>query len=296
MPPQANTSQALLALVSQQSIVHESLTKLGQVRETLVLGPCHAAAHAYLLTALCRLHPKKSIWILHDLPRQRERITAEMECWGQSALTLPEPAADLVDGSIADPEAEAERLQVFESLSQSQRVVIHTHASALQAAAPSPHSLVQSRLVLQKNKQLDPQKFTSSLAEIGYERSAIVHARGQFAVRGGIIDVMPWHAAMPLRIEFFDQEIESIREYDPDSQLSTGKRDRVTLSLREPDKSACARDYIAAEHLVIHVGDEIDVTLFTHLQLCEHSLAWGARWQKCCRRNRCNLASALLQQ
>ncbi len=272
MPPQANTSLALLALLSQHSTVHESLTTLGQVRETLVLGPCHAAAHAYLLTALCRLHPKKSIWILHDLPRQRERIAAEMECWGQTSLTLPEPAADLVDGSIADPEAEAERLQVFESLSQGQRLVVHTHASALQAAAPSPQSLDQSRLILQKNKQLDPQKFTASLADIGYERSAIVHARGQFAVRGGIIDVFPWHAAMPLRIEFFDQEIESIREYDPDSQLSTGKRDRVTLSLREPDKSACARDYIAAEHLVIHVGYEIDVTLFTQMQLCEHSL------------------------
>jgi transcription-repair coupling factor (superfamily II helicase) len=262
----------LLAQLSQHQNLLTSLATLGTARETLVLGPCHAASHAYLLTALCRLHPKKTLWVIHESPRLRERIAAEMECWGQSSLTLPEPAADLVDGTIADPEAEAERMQVFEILSQGQRAVIHTHSSALSAAAPEPLSLQKARLVLEKNARLDPQQFTDSLTTCGYERSSLVHTRGQFAIRGGIIDLFPWHAAMPLRLEFFDQELESIREYDPDSQLSTTKRDRVTLSLHEPDKSACARDYIRPEHWVIHIGDISDPTLPAHLQLCEHWL------------------------
>ncbi len=262
----------LLAQLSQHPDLLESLATLGKARETLVLGPCHAASHAYLLTALCRLHHKKTIWVIHESPRLRERIAAEMECWGQTTLTLPEPAADLVDGTIADPEAEAERMQVFEQLSQHRRAVIHTHSSALQSAAPDPLSLQQARLVLEKNARLDPQTFADSLTASGYERSTIVHTRGQFAIRGGIIDLFPWHAAMPLRLEFFDQELESIREYDPDSQLSTHKRDRVTLSLHEPDKSACASDYIHPDHWVIHVGDVSDSPFFPHLQLCEHWL------------------------
>ena len=262
----------LLTHLSQHPNLIDSLATLGKARKTLVLGPCHAASHAYLLTALCRWHPQKTIWVIHESPRLRERIAAEMECWGQKTLTLPEPAADLVDGTIADPEAEAERMQVFEQLSQHQRAVIHTHTSALQAAAPDRLTLQQARMVLQKKAKLDPQAFADSLSTSGYERSTIVHTRGQYAIRGGIIDLFPWHAAMPLRLEFFDQEIESIREYDPDSQLSTQKRDRVTLSLHEPDKSARASDYIHPDHWVIHIGDVIDPTFFPHLQLCEQWL------------------------
>lgn len=147
---QANTAQMLLTQLSEHPDLIAPLAALGTAPETLVLGPCHAASHAYLLTTLCRFYPQKTFWVIHESPRLRERIAAEMECWGQSTLTLPEPAADLVDGTIADPEAEAERMQVFELLSQAQRAVIHTHSSALLAAAPDALSLQNARLVLEK--------------------------------------------------------------------------------------------------------------------------------------------------
>ena len=236
-----------------------------------MLGPCHAASHAYLIAALSRLHPQETLWILHDMPRQRERLASELECWGQSALMLPEPAAELVDGSLADPEAEAERMLVFESLSLGKRCVILTHDSALHAAAPSPQSLENARIVLKNGTHLDPAVFLNTLTDAGYERNSIAHTRGQFAQRGGIIDVFPWHAAHPLRVEFFDQEIDSIREYDPDSQLSTHKRELVTLTLREPDKQAIVADYLSHRNLVIRIGDAETSAFIPQLHIVEHA-------------------------
>jgi transcription-repair coupling factor (superfamily II helicase) len=221
---------------------------------------------------LRKAHPRKTIWILHELPRLREKIASEMETWSVNCTTLPEVSAELTDGAIADPESEAERLAVLDSLAQKQRLVIHTHEAALQGPAPSAESILQARIALKAGLTLDPARFTEMLVDCGYERAAIVHGRGQFATRGGIIDVFPWHAAMPLRIEFFDQEIESIREYDPDSQLSTTKKSSAEILLREPDKSAIAQDYIADDHLVVCLADTIPVGIHTHLHLSQEGI------------------------
>ncbi len=272
MPRSANTTQTLLSLFQQQPQLNDSLSQLGQGRETFVLGPCHAASHAFLIASLCRLHPQPTIWILHEQPKQRERLISELECWEQTAWILPEGASETFDGSLADPETEAERMQVFELLRQGKRLVIVTNEGALESPAPSPQELDEARVLLQHGSVCDPAEFCQTLTQAGYERNSIAHTRGQFALRGGIIDVFPWHAAQPLRIEFFDQEIDSIREYDPDTQLSTQKRERVTLTLREPGKHALACDYMLPEHLVIRIGENSESQLSAHLQIREHLL------------------------
>jgi transcription-repair coupling factor (superfamily II helicase) len=272
VPQSANTSQTLLSLFLQQSPVTDHLSQIGQGQDPFVLGPCHAASHAFLIACLSRIHPQQTLWILHELPKQRERLAAELECWNQHALVLPEITSDTVDGSLSDPETEAERMQVFELLQQAKRQVIITSDVALQSAAPSPQELDQARVVLQHGAKCDPAEFCQTLTQAGYERNSIAHTRGQFAQRGGIVDIFPWHSAQPLRIEFFDQEIDSIREYDPDSQLSTQKRDRVMLTLREPAKHVMASDYVRENHIVIRIGETPDSSVVAHLQIKEHLL------------------------
>ena len=61
------------------------------------------------------------------------------------------------------------------------------------------------------------------LVDAGYERVAQVAIRGQFAIRGGIMDVFSWHASLPMRIEWDDEFVDSIRRFDPDSQMSIGE-------------------------------------------------------------------------
>src|SRR5438105_578373 len=94
----------------------------------------------------------------------------------------------------------------------------------------------------------------SALSGAGYERVAQVTTRGQFAVRGGIVDIFSWQTALPLRIEFFGDEIESLREFDLDTQTSVRTREQGSVLLSAADDtSGRVRDYITPDALVIEL-------------------------------------------
>jgi transcription-repair coupling factor (superfamily II helicase) len=98
------------------------------------------------------------------------------------------------------------------------------------------------------------EQITRSLGEAGYERAVQVTTRGQFAVRGGILDVFSWQAPAPIRIEFFGDEIDSLREFDLDTQTSQRSLHEVDLLLgAADDQSGKVRDYVGAEHLRLSI-------------------------------------------
>ena len=76
-------------------------------------------------------------------------------------------------------------------------------------------------LRIHASDRLDLGETAKQLAALGYERSAEVDGRGQFSVRGGILDVFPVTEETPVRIELWDDEIDSMRRFDPESQRST---------------------------------------------------------------------------
>ena len=107
---------------------------------------------------------------------------------------------------------------------------------------------------MRRSTRLDREALIAQLAEAGYEHVAQVSARGQYAVRGGILDVFSFHHALPVRIELFDDEIESIREFDLDTQISVQHLDACTLLLGEAaaERASCRlRDLIAERDLTI---------------------------------------------
>ncbi len=92
---------------------------------------------------------------------------------------------------------------------------------ALLQGAPSPHSLAAARRPLQRGQNLDPEELASWLVDAGYENVEQVDQQGEFARRGGIMDIFPPGSSMAVRVEFFGDEIDSIRRFDLDSQRST---------------------------------------------------------------------------
>jgi transcription-repair coupling factor (superfamily II helicase) len=97
------------------------------------------------------------------------------------------------------------------------------------------------------------------LAGAGYERVAQVATRGQFAIRGGIVDLFSWQAPLPARLEFFGDEIDSLREFDVDTQTSVHALPSVDILLgATEDQSSVVRDYIARDHLTIELEPVMD--------------------------------------
>jgi transcription-repair coupling factor (superfamily II helicase) len=237
------------------------LAPLAKGDREVVLDQSAEASHAFLaaVVALAAKDRKKTrLWLISDMPRHRERLASELELWGVTGLVLPDGPVETGDGSIADPESAAEWFSVLEILARSESCVVICGSDAFAGKAPSPTALRASRTPLKPGSALDPAELAKSLTDHGYERVPTVTARGQFAVRGGILDLFAWQAPKPLRLEFFDTDLESIREFDLDSQASTAKLLESDLLLAEPSSEATVADYRRKADLVISFGAEIE--------------------------------------
>ncbi|MFT3990288.1 MAG: transcription-repair coupling factor [Luteolibacter sp.] len=236
------------------------LAPLAKGDREIVLDHAAEASHGFLAASviLASKHLKRNrFWLISEFPRHRERLASELELWGVNALVLPEPPVETGDGTIADPESAAEWFAVLEVLAASENCVVICGSDAFSGPAPSPKALCSSRTALKPGTALDPANLAAQLAEHGYERVPTVASRGQFAVRGGIIDLFAWQAAKPLRLEFFDTDLESIREFDLDSQASTRKLAEADLLLTEPTAEATVADYRRKKDLIVSFGSDI---------------------------------------
>jgi transcription-repair coupling factor (superfamily II helicase) len=107
---------------------------------------------------------------------------------------------------------------------------------------------------------LDRAGLLAQLAKAGYEHAPTVAARGQYAVRGGILDVFSFHHTLPVRVELFDDEIESLREFDLDTQTSVRHVDTASFLLGDattdakPTATTTLRELIRAEDLTVDAG------------------------------------------
>jgi transcription-repair coupling factor (superfamily II helicase) len=236
------------------------LAPLAKGKREVVLDHAAEASHAFLAAVVAQVakdHGKNRLWMISDMPRHRERLAAELELWGVTGLVLPDGPVETGDGTIADPESAAEWFSVLEILARSESCVIVCGSDAFAGKAPSPGALRASRTPLIPGTALDPAQLAKSLSDHGYERVPTVASRGQFAVRGGILDLFAWQAAKPLRLEFFDTDLESIREFDLDSQASTHKLLEADLLLAEPSTEGTVADYRRKDDLIISFNAEI---------------------------------------
>lgn len=113
--------------------------------------------------------------------------------------------------------------------SETTGVVLVTYPEALFEKVVRPDVLAQSRIEVKKGEKLDVDFVIQVLVEYGFERADFVYEPGQFSIRGGIIDLFSWGNELPYRIELFDDEVESIRIFDPLTQLSQRSLSSVNI-------------------------------------------------------------------
>ncbi len=127
--------------------------------------------------------------------------------------------------------------------------VILAPFTALFARVPGRDLLARHTICVERNEDVDRDELLERLIRAGYARQPVVEDAGEVAVRGGIIDVFPPHAARALRFEFFGDEIESIREMDPASQRSGAHHERAVIPP--------ARELLGDREWIIERGDDI---------------------------------------
>ena len=145
-----------------------------------------------------------------------------------AALFLPRETP-LVHVLNVSSERSAQRVQALSQLLFAEnRLVVCSMAALMQRLAPKEAFLAQC-LSLKSGGEADPRALVSRLCAAGYERVDLVEGRGQVAARGDILDVYPPQARYPLRIEFWGDTIDQMRDFDPVTQRSVEQRTEALL-------------------------------------------------------------------
>ena len=120
-----------------------------------------------------------------------------------------------------------ERLKIMQEVVSGEDIVVVAPLQvALKKLIPKD-VFVDNHISFKKGDSFSLEELSEKFIDIGYERVPMVYAKGQFSVRGEIIDVFSPFMDVPARIEFFDIEVESIRTFDPDTQRSLEKLDEI---------------------------------------------------------------------
>ncbi len=254
-----STAHELLKIVAQSEPIARQLQAARDGRRPVVFSHVIESARAFLVAILAR-EIRETLWIICSSVRRQELLHESLTNWQPNALFLPEAEFLAVENILPDQEIAAERLALLAEVEQARtpRVIVATRDS-LGQPAPRRGMLRAVSLRLRRGADESLQRIVASLGETGYERVAQVTTRGQFAVRGGILDVYSWQAAAPFRAEFFGDEIESLREFDLDTQTSRRNLNEAELLLgAAEDQSGKVRDYIEPSHLRVVIEPDED--------------------------------------
>jgi len=187
---------------------------------------------AVLLAALARRLPQRVFVVITPTPTDAERWLADLRMLTGSAVALY-PQREALGAEEPHFEIAGERVETLELLLSGQVRVLVTTARAAAERTGVPGTLEAMRLVLAKGEQGAGSgslgDTVGRLEAMGYVRVPTVTEVAQFSVRGGILDVYGFGMAAPARLEWWGDDIESLRTFDLDSQRSGDAIERVTI-------------------------------------------------------------------
>jgi transcription-repair coupling factor (superfamily II helicase) len=196
-----------------------------------LIGASRSLAAAELAQQLAT-GKKRPLLILAEDPRHADQIEAEIRFFTDGRIpvehfveweTLPwdsfSPHQDII----------SQRLRVLAELPKMVDGVIIATVGILHQRLPPLDYVAARSLSLTCGQQLQREEFTTSLIESGYLRVPQVSEHGEFAVRGSLIDIFPMGTDAPIRIDFFDDDIESLRYFSAENQLSGEKVDSIRI-------------------------------------------------------------------
>jgi transcription-repair coupling factor (superfamily II helicase) len=209
----------------------------------VVVSGLTGSARALILVALEKKIGRRIVFVARS-NREVEEFQSDVEFFyaalngsdsGESPiLTIPAVETDPYDGTSPHIELLEQRALALYRASRKDARILLTSLAALAERTISPQSLSSSSIVLRGADDMPPELVVDLLIASGYVRAEPVGSVGEFSLRGGILDIFsPAHDA-PHRIEFFGDTVESIREFDPDTQRSVGSvKESVIVPMRE---------------------------------------------------------------
>ena len=229
---------------------------------------------ALLAASLAEALPTRVWTAIARTPAEAEAFEADLQALiGENAATLY-PQRETLPYEAAEHHVEVSglRVEALEALLAGRVRILVTTARALQELAEIPTELADLRLTLAVGQQVRLQELAERLEAMGFARTSLVEGVGEYALRGGLLDLFGFGAPEPVRIELWGDEIASIRQFDILDQRSTGERQSVDVlpvdlrPLAETDRTLQRRsllDVLPPDTTLLDLRTATDAAEFT---------------------------------
>ncbi len=202
----------------------------------VALAGLNPAAAAVLVAGLVDRSPAGKILLLVPGEKEAEQFRADL-AFASAARQGGTARVHLFPSLEADPYQElsphlmvaCERVQALRALRDPGPAIVVVPTRALISPLAPPAAFDAHRHELEEHRPLRPDELSEFLLEAGYVRVDLISAMGEFSRRGGIIDFHPPGSVAPVRVEFWGEEVESLRTFDPATQRSTGRIESASV-------------------------------------------------------------------
>ncbi|WP_425395323.1 transcription-repair coupling factor [Aeoliella sp.] len=200
------------------------------------LGGVWGSSCALATASLVRQCPATLV-VIAPRPAMIDTLADDLALFTSTPVTCFRPSEASPSRTVVIDEIECERLRTIKQLAEQPadlRIVVSSIQALMQPVA-SRDVLAESTRELKTGQVLDVEELREWLTARGCHGTSAVELPGEFAVRGGIVDLYPPDALAPVRLELFGDEIDSIREFDVATQRSLAKRDSVAVTMLDPN-------------------------------------------------------------
>jgi transcription-repair coupling factor (superfamily II helicase) len=182
------------------------------------------SARAYFMAALAAFTGRKTVIITPDLARA-EKTYSVLESFLPGEVNMLQPREFFLSPEVVtrSDEQQRQRLRYINWAIGEKNGIYVGPASAFISKALPPQIWKSLIIKIEVGRKFDRQELIDHLIVRGYERSTLAEKPGQFSARGDIVDIYSPGLSAPIRLELFDDQIESLRSYDPETQRTTGK-------------------------------------------------------------------------
>ena len=220
----------LTEIIAKDHDLTDFINRTTTVKNSLITG-ANAGAFDMLLCQIV-MTLARPIILLEENENKAQKIYSEL------VQLLPEESVQIfpVDATIAtqtavtSPDELSSRIQALNFLLSAEKGVVVATPQALQYKLSAPTDYQAARREFKSGKEFDLSELTSWLVQAGFRRENLVAKPGEFALRGDILDIYPLDRESPVRIEFFGDEIDTIKEFDLASQRSQKQIDHLFVS------------------------------------------------------------------
>lgn len=201
------------------------------------------SSKAYFISELLREERPWKLVVTYD-ENKAKRLYDDISCFFPNVFLYPAKDLLFFDADIRSSLLGKERIDIWKHMGEDAAGIVVTTIEGLMDKLEDYHSFQNSVLRIEDKEKIDLEELEKTLVRLGYERNFEVEGIGQFSVRGGIIDIYPLTEELPVRIELWDDEIDSMRRFETESQRSVDRIEELFIYPAKEEKRGGNHSFI----------------------------------------------------